>query len=131
MLFTRHFNPSRLGGKKKWVPYDSPEDNVDLGKAVGKSDWSTYYAAVYLHAERDAEPVLWLGTDDGFKLFLNGAEVLEGHHHDYSGDDTYRVPLRLSKGRNLLLIRIENHAYDIRLKARLTSAAEVVANRKR
>ncbi|MHC4225311.1 MAG: hypothetical protein ACYSUN_15080 [Planctomycetota bacterium] len=76
-----------------------------------------YYAALYLFADEPTEAVIWLGTDDGFRLYLNGEEVLESHHHNFQEK---RVPLSFEAGRNLLLVNIENTTYYCKLKARLT-----------
>jgi hypothetical protein len=127
MLFLEHFRIARArpaagrkAGRKEWTAYRSPEDTVDLEKALGEGDGCTYYAALYLHAAAATTAVLWIGTDDGCRVYLNGARLLEGHHHDYSGDDFYRVPLALRAGRNLLLVKVGNANYYAKLKARLS-----------
>ncbi|MHC4134916.1 MAG: prenyltransferase/squalene oxidase repeat-containing protein [Planctomycetota bacterium] len=127
MLFLEHVKIARAkpaagrkAGKGSWEAHRSPEDEVDLKKAAGAGDGSTYYAALYLHATAATDAVLWIGTDDGCQVYLNGEQLLEGHHHDYSGDDFYRVPLALAAGRNLLLVKVENANYYAKLKARLS-----------
>lgn len=127
MLYIEHFKIARAkpaagrrAGKKRWEAYRSPEDEVDLKEGAGLGEGCTYYAALYLHAAEAADAVLWLGTDDGCQVYLNGEMLLEGHHHDYSGDDFYRVPLALGTGRNLLVVKVENVNYYAKLKARFS-----------
>jgi len=112
----------RSAGKLKWEAYDSPEDRVDFKKACGVADWSSYYAACYLHAAEASSAILWIGSDDGCRVWLDGKEILFGHHHDYSGDDFYRVPIDLAAGSHLLLVHVETQGYDVLLKARISDA---------
>jgi hypothetical protein len=127
MLYLEHFKIARAkpaagrrAGKKNWEAYRSPEDEIDLKKAAGADEGCTYYAALYLHTTAATTAVLWLGTDDGCQVYLNGERLLDGHHHDYSGDDFYRVPLALGEGRNLLVVKVENANYYAKLKARIS-----------
>ena len=123
MLYTEHFSIARVkpaAGRGKWSAYESKEDRIDFEVAARKADYSTYYAAVYLHCDAVTEAFLWIGSDDGFKLFLNGKEIREEHHHDYSGDDKFRIPLKLKAGRNLMILKVENTGYSVHFKARLS-----------
>lgn len=127
MLYNKHFEIARAkpavgrrAGKRRWKVYRSPADEVDLKEGAGLGEGCTYYAALYLHAAAATDAVLWLGTDDGCRVYLNGEQLLDGHHHDYSGDDFYRVPLALAAGRNLLVVKVENVNYYAKLKARFS-----------
>lgn len=129
-LFVDEFNVAhaapaagRPAGKLKWAAYESPDDTVDLVKACGVGDWSGYYAACYLHVAEQARAILWVGSDDGCRVWLDGEEVLFGHHHDFSGDDFYRVPVEVAPGRHLLLVKVENHGYNAYLRVRLSDEA--------
>ena len=113
----------RRAGKDKWEAYASPDDRVDLLKACGPGDWSAFFAAVYLEPEADTDAVLWVASDDGCRVWLDGELVLDGHHHDGCDDDHYRVPLKLGAGRRLLLVMVENHGYGCWLRVRLSDAA--------
>jgi hypothetical protein len=124
MLFDKHFKiskaapaPGKRAGKKKWIAYAGPADEIDLQKACAEAVWCVYYAALYLFADQQTEAALWLGTDDGFRLYLNGERILESHHHNFQ---ERRVPVTLKAGRNLVIVKIENTTYYCKLKARLT-----------
>jgi len=110
----------KSAGKKKWQAYTSPEDKVDLLVGAGPGVHCVYYAAVWLHAEEDREAYLWLGSDDGVRVYLDGERILDGHHHDHSGFDHYRVPLHLTKGRHALILEVENVGHYCYFHARLT-----------
>jgi len=130
MLTEEHFGIARAApakgsaaGSHKWSVYDSPDAKVDMALALRAPGWCSFYAAVYLHAAEATDAVIWLASDDGCKAYLNGAEILDGHHHGYSGDDHYRSPVSLEKGRNLLLVRLENLRHYCYLRCRVSDAA--------
>jgi hypothetical protein len=138
MLQTEHFSPSKVkpapvgrAGKEKWFRYRSDADEIDFKRAGRLAEWSTYYAACYLHAAEAAEAVFWIGAEDGFRLFLNGKQVFDGHHHGYSGDDHYRIPLRLAAGRNLVMLKIENVHSQCRFKVRVDAPEDVLVDIRR
>jgi hypothetical protein len=121
---TRRIRPRAGGpaGKRRWIPHRSPEDRVDLGQATSPQAWASFFAATYLHVERDLDAILWLASDDGIKAFLDGEEILFGNHRGWSGDDYYRVPVTLTKGRHLLLLWVNNLEYHAHLRARISGA---------
>jgi hypothetical protein len=108
-------------GKKKWELHQSMTDKIVFKESpLAHRDWSAYYAASWLHSDAERDAVLWLDSDDGLRAWLNGEEVLFGHHHDHCGRDWYRVPVKLSKGKNLLLLHVENVIYDCYFHARVS-----------
>ena len=73
-----------------------PEDDV-----VG-------YALAYLDSDRDRTEILSLASDDGIKVWVNDQLIWSHHVHRpvRSADDVIALPL--SKGRNKILLKIEN-----------------------
>ena len=73
-----------------------PEDDV-----VG-------YALTYFESDHDRTEILSLGSDDGIKVWVNDKLIWSHHVHRAlrSADDVIALPL--SKGRNKILIKIEN-----------------------
>ena len=64
------------------------------------------YALSYLHAPENMEASLALGSDDGIAIWLNGEEI---HRREigrayHAKED--RIPVRLKKGGNVLLLKI-------------------------
>lgn len=113
----------KKAGKSRWMAYTSSEDLVDLWKATSElcnatvKDWMCCYAAVYVTSDREQDAHLWLRTDDGVHVLLDGKLVFDGHHHQAIDVDT---PLKLKQGTSCLMLKVENLDYDINLKARLT-----------
>jgi hypothetical protein len=65
------------------------------------------YALTVLHSPVDQDAELLLGSDDGFAVWLNGSQVganLEVGR--WVAVDSDRFPVRLQKGRNVLLVKI-------------------------
>ncbi len=73
-----------------------PEDDV-----VG-------YALTYIDADRERTEILSLGSDDGIKVWVNDRLIWSHHVHRpvRSAEDVIALPL--VKGRNKILIKIEN-----------------------
>ncbi len=70
------------------------------------------YALTYLHAPEATDATLALGTDDGVRVWLNGKQV-----HRFDGGRAYtskedRVPVKLRKGSNTLLLKISQGGGD-------------------
>ena len=82
-----------------------PEAKV---QQVGDGRVAVHYIARTLHAREAGQGTLFLGSDDGVKVWLNGQVI-----HDKPGtrgvkenDDT--IPLELKAGENRLLLKITN-----------------------
>ncbi len=110
-------------GKLEWTRYESPDDLVDLKKAAAAAggtpivDWCAGYAATRIEAKETTEARLWLDSDDGIRVFLNGELVFEDHHH--YGKDGMLVDLDLPPGASTLLVKVENTNYEWTFRARL------------
>ena len=66
------------------------------------------YALTYLESDRDRTEILSLASDDGIKVWVNDKLIWSHHVHRpiRSADDVIALPL--SKGRNKILLKIEN-----------------------
>jgi hypothetical protein len=115
--------PTLRTGKLEWKELQSGTDSVDLDKAISKQDDVVGYACCYLWADSDQDAVLWFGSDDGAKVMLNRETVLYDHRHDATPADASRVRVKLKKGRNVLLVKIEELRYFWGFHARLTDAS--------
>jgi hypothetical protein len=67
------------------------------------------YALTYVYSPKDQELPLLLGSDDGVKVFLNDIEIHRVLKVRVVKVDQDRVPLRLVKGWNKLMLKIENN----------------------
>ncbi len=95
-------------GKLKWELYRGPaeESFVDLQKALRPIDWAVAYVATTVIVPQPTEAVLWLGSDDGWRVILNGEIVSQLDWFGTSEPDRHAVPLSLKQGANVLVLQI-------------------------
>jgi len=108
-LFDLPLGPEK-GSQVEWKPAEFSTDpakphTVDLLKSFG-GEQCVGYARTEVQAEAEADGVLEIGSDDGIKIWLNGALV---HANNTArplqpGQDKARV--RLKPGRNELLVKL-------------------------
>ncbi len=105
------------GGKKaKWIPVHrkigSPLDlttpyRVKLWRRFGWGGKNQVaYAVTWIEVDRDCEAVLHIGTDDGGALRLDGKWVYDAPAPRAWVLDQDAVPVRLSKGRHEILVKV-------------------------
>jgi len=83
------------------------EDMVSFYLAFEPKANAVAYAHVYLHAERTEAALLWLGSDEGVKVFLNGLVVHRRRVTRGVTKDMDRVPVILKAGWNRLLVKVD------------------------
>ncbi|MDA0334256.1 MAG: DUF362 domain-containing protein [bacterium] len=87
------------------------DDRIDLGAFynVGVGARTVAYAFTWFDAPADQQAELWIGSDEGLRVWING-EIA----YDYTRRRTYRddeivqdkkLPIRLRKGENTLLVK--------------------------
>ena len=114
------------GGRRiRWRVLERPGDLapdaehvIDFNKLYGGTNVAAY-ALVWIDSRRATDAVLALGSDDGVVVWLDGTRVhtkllSRGYR---SRED--RVPLRLRKGRNRLLVKVAQGNGDWKLCAHL------------
>ena len=67
------------------------------------------YGTVSLHAPREQETTMYVGSHNGFKVWLNGTLIYESLRYHASSDYTDFLPVTLKQGRNVLLVAVEPH----------------------
>lgn len=96
---------------------------VDFIKVFGKQhDHAIAYAYTILRSPRELEAVLALGSDDGVAVWLNGQEVFRRQIARYYRSKEERVPIRLKKGDNALLLKVTQNAAPWKLAAHIETA---------
>jgi type 1 glutamine amidotransferase len=102
------------GGGVQWKPVQPAPDKpgvIDLLKAVGGENRVAYLRAVVKSpAAQEAE--LSLGSDDGVKVWLNGALVHANNAMRGYAPDQDRVNVKLAKGGNVLLVKVSQGGGD-------------------
>ncbi|MCX6955165.1 MAG: hypothetical protein NTV51_23680 [Verrucomicrobia bacterium] len=98
------------GTKLVWKKVTPEDALVDfLGNAdIGDLDYCIGYAWTEFESAADTDAWLGIGSDDGLKIWLNGELVNDQWVQRTSKLDDDVVPLRLKKGRNQILIKIQN-----------------------
>jgi len=84
------------------------------------------YASTFVWSPADQTLPLFLGSDDGAKVFLNGAEVFRLLTIRGPAPDQDRVPLALRKGWNRLLLKIEQNLGGYGFYARIRDTARTL-----
>lgn len=109
------------GGEFVWSPMNAVNGFVDLlGSASYRSqDFCIGYAWTEFESPADMDAWLGIGSDDGLKVWLNDDLVSDKWATRRSRLDDDVVPLRLKKGRNQLLIKVQNHTRDWSFTCRL------------
>ena len=96
--------------KVKWQLYKTPENGrFQLWDKVNPYELVVVYALTYIYSPKDQTLPLLLGSDDGVKVLLNDQEIHRKLLVRISAPDQDRVPLKLHKGWNKLLLKIENN----------------------
>jgi hypothetical protein len=112
--------PTLRTGKLEWKEWRSDKDFVDLDLAISQAGNVVGYAACYLWSDSDLDAVLWFGSDEGAKVMLNRETVLYEHRHDRTDADASKVRVRLRKGRNVLIVKVEELKFYWGFHARMT-----------
>ncbi len=93
---------------------------LDFHEHLKPKDDALYYAFTRLEASEDTETVLWIGSDDGVRVYYDGELVLSHHAHQGAKPDELPLYLRLTEGTHRLLLMVENASGGCGLYARLT-----------
>lgn len=127
-LFKRNpeafWEPGSLSLRWDWLT--SPKDTVDLTGAFlidhpgldGIIQFIFGYAACYVKSETERDAVLTIGSDDGYKIWLNGDMIGKLRAYRSCKPDENRIPVRLKAGWNRLLVKIEQETggYEFALR---------------
>jgi HEAT repeat protein len=104
-IFEIAFGPEKPGEKVDWKP--APKNGrVNLAALFpGKTDCAAYLKTEIV-SPQDGDATLLLGSDDGVKAWLNGV-VVHSHNSDRNAEpDQDAAPIKLQKGKNVLMLKI-------------------------
>lgn len=101
-----------------WERYDTGYPYVDMGIYCNNADYGVCYAFTRIYSESEKDCQLWLGYDDGARVWLNGEEILYDNRYGEFEADMKKVNVTLSPGENRLLIKISqwmgSHGFSAR-----------------
>lgn len=108
---------------RKWKPYHSPGPIIDFLKIFSKRDYILAYAASYIKSDKAKDIFIKMGSDDGYKLWLNHKLISELHTHRSAVPNQDTIKAHLKKGYNLLLIKVDTDLGHFLFLMRLTNIA--------
>ncbi len=92
-----------------WKYFQSPDSIIDLAATLSKSYPVMAYAYTEVEASEAGVQMVGLGTNDGGTLFVNGQQVWDYPPMRGIKIDSDLIPVLLKKGRNRLLLKVEQH----------------------
>jgi len=108
-------------GGKTWNCYNSENPYINLGEYCNNADYGACYAFVRIYTETSTSCQLWMGYDDGARVWLNGAEVLYDNRYGGFEADMTKINVTLSAGENRLLVKISEWMGEHGFSARLSN----------
>jgi hypothetical protein len=106
-------------GGNKWTCYDSGNPYIDLSNHCDNADYGVCYAFAIINATNSTSCQLWMGYDDGARVWLNGNEVLFDNRYGGFEADMTKINITLQAGENRILLKISEwmgtHGFSARL----------------
>lgn len=81
---------------------------LNLEQYIAPSRNAVAYAHAAITAPRDMETTIGLGSNDGARVWLNGALVYSKHTGRYASPNQDLIPVLLRSGKNRVLVKVEN-----------------------
>lgn len=104
----------------QWTYQQTPADGcVSLANLIHPQEMVVAYAVTYIYSPDARKTTLFIGTDDGGKIFFNGQEIYRYQGERIAEPDQGEVELNLKPGWNTLLLKIENNLGAFAFYARL------------
>jgi hypothetical protein len=97
-------------GGETWTTFNSGNPYLDMNKYSNYANYGACYAFVRVYAETSTACQLWMGYDDGARVWLNGDEVLYDNRYGVFDVDMTKFDVTLQSGENRLLIKISEWA---------------------
>jgi hypothetical protein len=102
-------NPQEVDGTvRRWEKVAPDEGYVNLADGLDNCDYSVGYAWTEVDVPNETDVLFGIGSDDGIKIWVNGTLVHDQWVQRPCKLDEDLVPLRLKKGKNSILIKIQN-----------------------
>jgi chitodextrinase len=126
-LFDMPFAPEEEGARAEWKPANVGTNGampflVEIDKAVEAGNDRVAYLRTFVHADKDTEALLELGSDDGAKVWVNGKQVLSVNSVRPVKPASDKAKLTLKAGWNTLLVKVSQGAGQWAACARLRTA---------
>jgi len=90
-----------------WQVHELPVSSNALGQLDGFGvDFAVAYMVAYLKFEKSEEVDLWLGSDDGIAVWLNGENVHSNPINRPWSPDIDRIRVKVDEGWNVLMVKV-------------------------
>jgi hypothetical protein len=105
-------------GGQTWTAHAAEGPYVNLDAYSGGADFGASYAFARVYADSNTSCQLWLGYDDGVRVWLNSLVVLLDNRYGEFTADMSKVNVNLNAGENRLLVKVSewmgNHGFSAR-----------------
>lgn len=95
------------GGSCQWIPYTASDSLVNLDEAISNAPLKVAYGYCRLESPIEQICVLAVGTNDGARIWLNGEQIFDSPRARGVKPDDDMLVVRLKKGTNSFLIKVE------------------------
>lgn len=114
--------PGEIMGNKIWTRYDSGNPFINMGQYCNDADFGVCYAFARVYATAQTTCQLWLGYDDGARVWLNGNEILFDNRYGGFEADMSKINVSLQVGENRLLVKVSEWMGEQGFSARFCTA---------
>jgi hypothetical protein len=120
------------GATLAWTAHQTSDYFIDFLQSFGKArgEYVAGYALAYVLADEDMSVTLALSTNDQGKAWLNGKPVFTFSETRTLEKDTDKIPVTLTKGQNVLLLKVINEVNNWQACARFLKDGTPVKNLK-
>jgi hypothetical protein len=130
-LAPRAGDKASIGGQTlTWQAHQTSDYFIDFLQSFGKQrgEYVAAYAVAYVTAAEDMKVTLALSTNDQGKAWLNGKPVFKFEDTRTLEKDTDRVDVTLTKGQNVLVLKVINEVNNWQACARFLKDGAPVKN---
>jgi hypothetical protein len=108
------------GAQLAWTAHQPSDYFIDFLQSFGKQrgEYVAGYAVTYVMADADTKATLALSTNDQGKAWLNGKQIFKFADTRVLEKDTDKIDVALTKGRNVLILKVINEVNNWQACAR-------------
>ena len=115
------------GSAAKFLPYSTTGTDIIFGdvahlKIESNQEKILVYCACWLDSDADKDVEVRVGSDDGYKLWINHQLISVQHVYRAMEMDQETHKVKLNKGKNLLLIKVDQDTGEYQFMLRVVGA---------
>jgi hypothetical protein len=115
------------GSAVKFLPYSTTGTDIIFGdvahlKIEANQEQILVYCACWLDSDADKDVEVRVGSDDGYKLWINHELIATVHEYRAMEMDQETHKVKLNKGKNLLLIKVDQDTGEYQFMLRVVGA---------